>query len=206
VFGVCYHDDRGTLLVQVRQKLHYFITVGRVEVTGRFIGQDQLGVIDYGAGYGYTLLLTAGELLRVVIAAMHDLHFVQYHFHALFAFGSFYAKIDQGQLDIFKHGELIDEVEALEYEADVAFAQVGSFAFVEVRHFYAIEHEAPAIGIVQQAQNVQKSGFSAAGGAHYGDEFPFFDFEAKVIQCDCFHLFGTVYFLKVTDLDHVISV
>ena len=206
VFGVCYHDDGGALFVQIGEQLHYFITVGRVQVTSRFIGQDQLGVIDNGAGYGYTLLLTAGQLLRVVITTVHDLHLIQYNFYALFALGTFYAKIDEGQLDIFKHCELVDEVKALEYEADVAFAQVGPFAFVEMRYLGAIEDKAASIRIVEQTQDIQESGFPTAGRPHDRNEFSFLDFEAEVVQRDRFYFFGTVYFLEVTDLDHVFSV
>jgi len=94
----------------------------------------------------------------------------------------------------------------LEHEADVAFAEISSFAFVEVRYFSAVEYEAASIGIIKQTQDIEECGFSAAGGAHNGYELAFFDFKAEVIQRDGFHFFGTVNFLEVTDLDHVFSV
>src|SRR6202046_481916 len=49
-----------------------------------------------GAGDGDTLLLTTGALLRVVVTTVHDLHFVEDDFDALFSFRSFYAEVDEG--------------------------------------------------------------------------------------------------------------
>src|SRR6185437_2194069 len=146
VFGVGNHDDGRSLLVEVGKQGHHFVTVRRVEVTCRFIRQDELGVIDHGAGYGYTLLLTTGKLLRVVVAAVHDLHFVEDGFHALFSFGSFDAKVYEGEFHVLENGELVDEVKTLENEADVTFAEVGAFAFVEVGDFDAVEDKLPPSG------------------------------------------------------------
>ncbi len=83
-----------------------------------------------------------------------------------------------------------------------AFAQVGPFAFVEMRYFDAVEDEAACIGIIEETEYIQESGLSAAGGAHDGDEFAFFNFEGKFIKCDGLYLFGAIGFLKFGDLDH----
>ena len=58
MFRVCYHNNGGTLFIQVSEELHYFVTIGGVKVTCRFIRKDELGIVNYRAGYGYTLLLT----------------------------------------------------------------------------------------------------------------------------------------------------
>jgi len=205
MFGVGNHYDGGALFVEVCQELHYFVTVGGVEVTGRFIGEDELGVIDDGAGNCDTLLLTTRELLWVVVTAVHDLHFIQYDFHALFSFRSFYTEVDEGKLYVFEYGQLIDQVEALEYETDISFTEVGAFAFVKVSHFGTIEQKASAIGIIQQTEDIQEGGFAAARGSHDGDKFAFFYLKAEPVQCDSFHFFRAVSFLEFTDLDHNIS-
>ena len=46
---VRYHHD-GSALIQLRQQFHYFFTVGRIQVTGRFIRQDHFGFGHNGAG------------------------------------------------------------------------------------------------------------------------------------------------------------
>src|SRR6201992_4544608 len=61
VFGVGNHDDGRALFVEIGEQGHHLITIRGVEVTGRFIREDELGVIDHGAGYGYALLLHTRE-------------------------------------------------------------------------------------------------------------------------------------------------
>jgi len=192
MFGVGNHYDGRSLFVEIREQGHYLVTVRGVQVTCWFIRQDEFGVVYHGAGYGYTLLLTAGKLLRVVIAPVHDLHLVQHGFDALFSFRTFYTEIYEREFNVFEDGELVDEVKALEDEADVAFAQIGAFAFVEMGDFDAVEDKATAIGIVKQTEDIQKGGFTATGGTHYGDELAFFDFESEFIQRDGFHFFRAI--------------
>ena len=140
--------------------------------------------------------------MGVVVATVHDLHFVEDYLYALFSFGAFDAEIYEGEFYVFENGELVDEVKTLENEADVAFAEVGAFAFVEMGYFDTVEDEAAGIGIVEEAEYIQEGGFAAAGGAHDGDEFPFFDFEGEFVKCDGLYLFGAIRFLKFGDLDH----
>ena len=43
--------------------------VPAVQVAGRFVGQDEVGIVDQAAGDGHALLLAAGELRRAVARA-----------------------------------------------------------------------------------------------------------------------------------------
>ena len=43
------------------------LVVARVEVAGRLVGQDELGVVHQAAGDGHALLLAAGELRRPML-------------------------------------------------------------------------------------------------------------------------------------------
>ena len=74
-----------------------------------------------------------------MITTVHDLHFIQNDLYPLLALRSFNAQVDQRKFDVLKNGELIDQVETLEYESDVTLAQIGPFALVEMRYFGAIE-------------------------------------------------------------------
>ena len=56
--GVCNHDDGRTLLIQLGQKLHYLFSIGRIQITGRFIRQYNSGLCYNRAGDGDALLLT----------------------------------------------------------------------------------------------------------------------------------------------------
>ena len=78
VLGVCHHDDGGAFLIQFGKEVHHFLSVLGVEVTRRFVGKDELGVGDYGTGYGYALVLTPRELLRIVLGSVADVHALQH--------------------------------------------------------------------------------------------------------------------------------
>jgi hypothetical protein len=57
-------DDRAVLgLGDVVEELDDFVAVARVEVRGRFVGEDELRVVGKGAGDGDALALAARERL-----------------------------------------------------------------------------------------------------------------------------------------------
>ena len=53
-----YHDDGGTLMVQLGKQMHHLGTILGIEVTRRLIGKDELRTKDHGTGDSYPLLLT----------------------------------------------------------------------------------------------------------------------------------------------------
>ena len=67
-----YHDDGGTLMVQLGKQMHHLGTILGIEVTRRLIGQDELRTKDHGTGDGYSLLLTTRKLVREVLGTMTE--------------------------------------------------------------------------------------------------------------------------------------
>ena len=55
---VGHHHDCRTLLVELAQKIHHLLSVLRVEITGRLVGEDQFRIRYDCTGYRHTLLLT----------------------------------------------------------------------------------------------------------------------------------------------------
>src|SRR5437763_6539453 len=67
------HDDGLLkLLVESLQKIERVGGILRVEITGRFVGDEDARIGDDGAGDGDALLLTAGELSRIVTYAIGE--------------------------------------------------------------------------------------------------------------------------------------
>jgi hypothetical protein len=152
---VRHHDNGSAFPVQFRQQVHHFRTVLGVQVTGRLIGKNQFRVRHHGAGNGYTLLLTAGKLLRKVLGTVADVHpFQDIIYHAL-AFTRFHAQIGKRQFYIFVNVQLIYQVETLEHESQLAFAHAGTFFLFQVRHFLPEQLITAFRRIVQQAEYIQ---------------------------------------------------
>ena len=115
--------------------------------------------------------------------ALHDLR------HLLLALGGRNVQIAQRQLDVLIDIEFVDQVEALEYEADVALAELGALFLLELAYLGAKEFVGTAGGIVQQAQDVQQGGLAAARRAHDGDKLAVFDFKRYAGQRGSFDFF-----------------
>ena len=61
-----------------RWKMRHDLDAGaRVERAGRLVRQDELRIVDQRARDGHALLLSAGELARLVIDAVRQAHRVQ---------------------------------------------------------------------------------------------------------------------------------
>ena len=64
------HDDRLLeFAVELFEQLEDLAAGGAVEIAGRLVGDQQVGVGDDGPGDGDALLLAAGELARVMMLA-----------------------------------------------------------------------------------------------------------------------------------------
>ena len=84
--GVGYYDDSGAVFMQTGQDLHDLITMDRVKVSRRLVGQDELWFGHHCPGYRHPLLLAAGELLGEMALAvplrerMEDIPLLVEHF------------------------------------------------------------------------------------------------------------------------------
>ena len=65
-----HHDDGGSLIIQFAQQSHHFFSVFGVQITGRFISQNQFRVCHDGTGNSDALLLTTGEQMSIALMAM----------------------------------------------------------------------------------------------------------------------------------------
>src|SRR5690606_27694432 len=125
MFTVSNHDDCSSLFIKFNKQIHYFISVTAVQVTCRLICQYKFWIVYYCPCYRYPLLLSAGELLREMIAPVHDLHFFKHFFYPDFPIGRFYTGINKRKFDILKNCEFINEIKALKHKSDIMFTQVG---------------------------------------------------------------------------------
>src|SRR5690348_13513264 len=156
------HANRGTLGVQLTQEIYDGFAVFRIEVTGRLVGQEDGGLPDQCAGDGDALLLTTGKLRRIVLRAMSHADAIEHVLHALFAFLGAHAAVSERQLDVFKYGEVADEIERLKDEADFAIANPSTVA---KRKFFDRLGMNPIIAVgwrIEQPKDRKQCGLAAA--------------------------------------------
>ena len=117
------------------------------------------------AGDGDALLLTAGKLRRQVLGAVGETHALERRGDALCPLRRPYAAVDERKFHIFLCGELGDQIEVLENEADLLIADAGELLFAVVLDGDAVEPVGPGVRYVQTADDVHQRGLAAAGGA-----------------------------------------
>src|SRR5713226_8962469 len=122
------HADGGAVAVQVAQQLHDRFAVFGVQVSRGFVGHQDERIADQCAGDGDTLLLTSGELRRIVAQAMGHADALEGILHFLLALAGAGAAIGEWELHVFIHGEIADQVEGLKDEADLAIANARALA------------------------------------------------------------------------------
>src|SRR5713101_785262 len=122
------HADGGAVAVQVAQELHDRFAVLGVQVSRGLVSHQDERIADQRAGHSDTLLLTAGELRRVVAQAMGHADALERALHLLLALARAGAAIGERELHVFVHGEIADQVEGLKDEADLAVANARALA------------------------------------------------------------------------------
>src|SRR5258707_10240883 len=158
------------LLHQAMDQLHDFIGAFAVEVAGGLVAEEKGWVGDDGAGDGYTLLLSAGELARIVVHAIREADDAERGFDVLAAIGSRELGEEERQFDVLESGEHGNEVVHLKDETDVARTPLRELVSGHVSDLVSGHSDAAVRGDVKAAEKVEQSGFSGAAGAHEGDE------------------------------------
>ena len=72
-----HHQDRVSGVVQFAENLEDDRFVGLVEISGGFVGKNNLRLIDQRARNGHALLLAAGKLRRQMFQAVAHAHAAQ---------------------------------------------------------------------------------------------------------------------------------
>ena len=76
----------------------------------------------------------------------------------------------QRDIDVGARVECGQQIEFLEDESDLAFAQLGALGIGELGEIVAVDDDVAGVGARQSAQQIKESGFAAARWAHDADK------------------------------------
>src|SRR6266446_1080822 len=186
-------------------QLHDFIGAFAVEVAGGLVAEEKGGVGDDGAGDGYTLLLSAGELARIVVHAVGEADDAKGGFDVLAAIGSRELGEQKRELDVLESGEHGNEVVHLKDETDVARTPLRELVAGHVSDLVAGHSDAAVRGDVKPAEQIEQGGLAGAAGAHEGDEIAFVDVEIEALQDLDFFAAAAVGFVQTADLNQAVG-
>ena len=122
-----------------------------VEVAGGLVGEEDLGTGAEGPGQRHPLLLAAGELGRIVVAAVAEADALEQVRGAL---AGLLASELQRDLDVLPRGERRNQLERLEDESDLLASHPGSGVLVQRAQLLAVEMDGPG----RRADPVRRAG------------------------------------------------
>jgi hypothetical protein len=197
---VRHHHQRGAAAVELAQQVHHRLAVGAVQVTRRLVGQEYAGRARDRARHRHALLLTAGELRRVVRRAVRHPHPLQRVLHARLPLALRHPAIGERQLHVLVDRQVADQVERLEDEADLPVADLRPLRRGQVLHRLAHQPvDARARG-VEEPQDGEERRLPAARRTRDRHELPRLDLQVHVRESVRLHV------LRVEDLAHAVEV
>ena len=124
--------------VDLGQKLDDLVGKLGVDVAGRLVGDDDLGIIDQRARQTDALLLTARKLRGLVLHLVLQAHQIEHIRHALFDRGSGFSDRAHRESDVIEDVHLFDESEVLKNDAHMA-AQIRHVALFQLAELVAVD-------------------------------------------------------------------
>jgi hypothetical protein len=174
------HQGHAAFGVFGEQQIDDLLAGGFVEIAGRLVRHQDRGVRRQRPGERHALLFAAGQLRGIVMQAVAEANRVEFLRRARRGIGI--AGQLQRHCDILqcRHGR--NQMERLEYDADLAAAKARQRVFVESIERGAIDHHLSAVGTLQSRHHHQKGGFSRPRRTDQADRFAGGDAQADIFQ------------------------
>ena len=176
------HDERQAVRAELVEQREHRVGVGRVEVAGRLVAQQQAVVGHQRAGDGHALLLATGQLGGPEAGAVLHAHALERRHRALGAALARRAAVDLGQHHVVEHGAVGQQVEGLEDEPDGLRAQHGALVVVELAHVDAVDEVGARRLAVEAAEDVQQGRLARARHPDDGQRLAVPDGQVDVAQ------------------------
>src|SRR6185369_7179150 len=173
----------------------------RIKVSGRLVRQQDRRGTSQRTRYGNALLLTAGELRRIVLGAVAHAHAFQGLLYAGFSFAGRHAAISERQFYVLVNVEVTDQVEALEDESDLTVTDHRSVCHVQVLHWCALERELAFTRRVEQSNDCQQRGLTRARRSGDSHVLALVDLHVNSAEGMRFHLVGEKHLLNAIHPD-----
>lgn len=143
---------------------------GAVQGAGGLVGEDERPAADDGTSDRDALLLPAGQIRRVPVRPVGELHHAERVQGRPVRLLAAPAVQFEREADILHRGERGDEVEVLEHEAQAAPAQCRQLPGLELAEPIPFDNHLAAGRRGQAAGDGEQGRLAGAGGAHDRDE------------------------------------
>lgn len=174
-------DDRLALLVEFEEEVDDVGSIVRIEIPGRFISDDNLGIVDERSSDTDTLCFSSGESLDEGFFLMEESDSRENLGEFLEDVGILVSAHLHSEGDIFADGFGAEELIILEHNSNIS--PVGEeFLFAKCVHIFAMERECPGLGPEVSDEHLDETRFTTPRSADEEDEFSRFDFDIHILE------------------------
>src|SRR5271157_4302485 len=124
--------------------------------------------MHHGTRDGDTLHLSAGELMRQARAEITEFHQLELCLYA-FAGGGF-ARQEQWQFDILQRRQRVQQLKALEDEANLFATKTRQSIVIQIAGGHAVEQDSTRRGEVHGAGKIEQRGLAASAAPDQSDK------------------------------------
>ena len=115
-----------------------------MQIAGRLVGQQQRRFVNDSPRNANQLLLSAGKLVGIQVLLGDNLKMVERFGHHALPLTAWDVLVRQRQVDVFLHGQVVEQVIALEDHSDVALGQLGAIFALHQVHGCSRNQYSPA--------------------------------------------------------------
>jgi hypothetical protein len=191
--------------VQPLENGHYLGAAPAVEITRRFVGQQDRGIRDQRPGDGDALLLASRQLIWAVVDSVRQPDHLQGVFCQLFGILGIIVAVDQRQEHVLQSARPLQQVKLLEHETDLVISRVGQFVVVQVNHVHLVQPIVSRRRLVEAAEDIHQGRFARSRSAHDGDILTGVDPERDALEHGRRHVAAVVCLFDVFHFNHANS-
>lgn len=172
-FAVVGDDDEGgsDAVGKAEEVAHDLGSIAGVEIAGRLVGEDDLGLVGEGARDGNPLLLSPTELGRQVVEALAETDEGEELTGTLFPI---LATDEARHHYVLQCAEFGEEEEALEDVAESLIAKAGLLLGGQRVDISVLNGDLPPLWTLKASESIHESGLPSAAGAAEKDLFSSF--------------------------------
>ena len=177
-----YADDGHARPVYLPQQVHYLLRGFAVQGARRFVGEDDLGLVDQCPGDGHALFLAARHFVGHVVGPVAEPQSVEVFEGFGIAFAARNALVVEGKGDVFDRVLVVYQVERLENIADHVVAGGSGLRLAQVLDQAPVQEIFARVVVVQDPEDVQQGRFARSRGPHDRNQLALFDFEVDTLE------------------------
>ncbi len=157
-------------------------SVVRIEVSGRFVGEQKCGPVDQRPGHGGALHFAAAHLVREGMGPRGESDQVEHLAGPAAGILGPVAAQEKRKLDVFHRGHRGQKIEKLENDAETFATVSGEFGFTGGVQGEAIDRDFTRGRLVEPAEQVEQGALAAAAGSGHRAEGMRRDLQRNVAQ------------------------